>query len=190
MRIGILGGTFNPVHLGHLILAQEAAQQLSLDRVIFIPAYLPPHKGVRAKITPQERHRMVVLATRNNPRFTVSQLEIDRQGTSYTIDTLIQLRKILGQEAKLFFLAGSDSLPELSSWKEPDQLLKLVRFIVVNRPNYPVRKLPQRVKLLPMALIDISSSEIRRKVRNGLSIRYLVPETVRRYIKRKRLYCK
>ncbi len=187
LRIGILGGTFNPVHLGHLRLAEEAQEKLKLDRVIFIPAKIPPHKERKGIAGARDRFRMTVLATQDHDKLFVSAIELDRPGKSYSIDTLRQLRKKY-PAARLFFLIGSDSVPELPAWKNIDRLLELAQFMAAGRPGFTIRKLPSRIGRLAGTKLDISSTGIRELRKKGKSIRYLVPEAVRKYIVRKKLY--
>ncbi|MFH0840066.1 MAG: nicotinate-nucleotide adenylyltransferase [Candidatus Omnitrophota bacterium] len=187
IRIGILGGTFNPPHLGHIALAREAARQLELDKVIFIPALLPPHKTLKDN-NPSLRYKMAALACRNNPLFEISTIELDRNGISYSVDTLRELKKIYGASARFFFLTGSDSLKELKTWKESKKLLKLTYFVVAKRPGFPMRGTKRGMTVLNAPLLDISSSVIRKRVKKSLSIKQLVPEAVRKFIKDKGLY--
>lgn len=186
-RIGILGGTFNPPHLGHFVLAQETLKKLKLDKVIFIPTYIPPHKKIKSN-NAYMRYKMVALACRGNPRFELSKIELEKGSVSYSVDTLRKLRNKYGKNAELFFIIGSDSLNELRSWKDIDEVLKLANFIVANRPGFPVKKLKRKVKLIEIASLDISSSMIRDRLRHSQSIRYLVPESVRKFIMKHRLY--
>ena len=188
MRVGILGGTFNPIHIGHLILAEESVWRLRLDRLIFIPTYIPPHKKIEGKVGAEDRHRMVCLATRYNQKFEVSRIEIEKRRKSYSIDTLRCFRKDYGPKAKIFFITGSDSLKDLFSWKDVKQVLKLAKFIVARRPGYSFRKISKHVNLMPLPGIAVSSSELRRRLRQGRPIRHLVPEAVRNYIIKKKLY--
>ncbi|MCK4248564.1 MAG: nicotinate-nucleotide adenylyltransferase [Candidatus Omnitrophica bacterium] len=191
MKIGILGGTFNPVHLGHLILAQECQQKLKLDKVVFIPAKIPPHKTRRMIIDAQDRYQMLKLALRGNPDFEVSRIELDRQGTkSYSVDTLSLLKKKWGDEVNLFFITGADALAELHSWKDMDKIFKIARFIIATRPGYCLKNAPAKVKAVAIKAIDISATDIRRRIAGGKSIRYLVPDVVRRHIEKKKLYRK
>lgn len=186
-RIGILGGTFNPPHLGHLVLAQESLRKLRLDKVIFMPTYIPPHKKVRDN-NAYMRYKMAILACKGNPKFEVSKIEIKKRSVSYSVDTLKRLRKKYGEDAELFFIIGSDSLNELDKWKDVNEVLKLANFIVANRLGFPTKKLKRRVKLIEMPALDISSSMIRDRVRRSQSVRYLVPESVRKFIIQHRLY--
>ena len=188
MRIGILGGTFNPIHMGHLILADEALHKLKLDKVIFVPTLIPPHKSIEGKIKPQERLKMIELAIKENPSFASSTFEIDSKKRSYSIDTLRRFRKVYGQDAQLFFLTGSDSLKDLFSWKDVNEIFKISKFIVANRPGYPVNEVPKEVETVVITPIEVSSEDIRHRVREGRSIRYLVPEKVRKFIITKKMY--
>ena len=188
MRIGILGGTFDPVHMGHLILAQEACEKLKLARVVFIPCYTPPHKEANQVADPEDRYRMVVLATQSNPSFEVSRTEIDRGGTSYSVETLRELKERLGEATELFFIVGSDSLDELISWKDVNEIFRSANFIVAQRPGYPIKELPELAKVMRISSFEISSTGIRQRIREAESIRYLVPDPVREYIIEKKLY--
>jgi nicotinate-nucleotide adenylyltransferase len=188
MRIGILGGSFNPIHVGHLVLAEEAKEKLSLDKVIFVPAYIPPHKKDEELAEPNDRFKMVELAVRGNSSFEVSAFEIDAKTTSYSVETLKALKKKCGEGANLFFVTGADSMGELFSWKEIDQIFKLSHFIVANRPGYTIANVPAGVDVVTITSLEISSSLIRKKIKEGGSIRYLVPEPVREYIIARRLY--
>lgn len=188
MRIGILGGTFNPIHIGHLILAEDAIGKLMLDRVIFVPAYLPPHKEIEDGPRAADRLAMVRLAIEGNPRFEVSSIEIDARKKSYSIDTLKIFKGMYGDGAKLFFLTGSDSLKDLFSWKDVEEIFKISKFVVAHRPGYPVENVPKEVETVVITPIEVSSMDIRRRLNEKRSIRYLVPEPVRQYIIEKRLY--
>lgn len=187
MRIGILGGTFNPIHIGHLILAEEAREKLLLDRVIFVPTYLAPHKDNSDVTTAQDRYRMIKLAIKTNKHFTVSDIEIKRGGRSYTSDTLKEFRKIFLRE-ELYFIIGSDLLKYLDEWKDLDQILALVKFIVATRPGYPLEKIPGYISKVAIRAIDVSAYEVRRCIKEGLSFRYLVTDSVFNYINKKKLY--
>ena len=186
-RIGIFGGTFNPPHLGHLVLAQESLRKLKLEEVIFIPARIPPHKEIKDN-NANMRRKMVALACRDNPQFKVSGIEFKRRAVSYSVDTLRRLRKRYGKNAELFFITGSDSLNELESWKNIDEVLKLSNFVVAVRPGFPATKLKRKVKFIEIPALDISSSMIRDRVRRSRSIRYLVPGPVRNFIIKHGLY--
>ena len=189
-RVGILGGTFNPIHIGHLLIAQDALEAARLDRVLFIPSAAPPHKPLADNVSAAHRLRMVKLAIAGDSRFGVDELEIRRGGKSYSVDTLTELRR-RHPRAEFHFIIGADSLSELHLWKNARQLVKLCRFIAVARPGHVAR--PARLSGLRYQLLDahpcgVSSREIRQRVAAGKSIRYLVPDAVRRYIARHKLY--
>jgi nicotinate-nucleotide adenylyltransferase len=187
MKIGILGGTFNPIHLGHLILAEEVMEKLNLDKIIFVPTYLPPHKD-NSDIAPAlDRFKMVKLAIKGNERFSVSDIEIKRKGRSYTIDTVKEFKKLYPND-ELYFICGSDLLNYLDSWRDLDEILKLINFVVATRPGYPLDKIPAHIQRIDIRAIDISGFVIRQAIKNKKSFRYLVPEAVYRYINKRGLY--
>lgn len=188
MRIGILGGTFNPVHNGHLILAEEISFKLKLDRVVFIPTFIPPHKSRQGIIEAKDRYNMIKLAIRNNLKFSIFDIEIKAKAKSYTVETLNKLKSEVYNKDKLFFITGSDSLKELSSWKDLDKIFKLAKFVIVRRPEYPLKSPPKEAICLDITQIGISSSLIRNRIKNKKSIRYLAPEKVREYIIKNNLY--
>ncbi len=198
MRVGILGGTFDPIHLGHLVAAQEVLYDLQLDRVLFVPAGEPPHKQPGGASPATHRARMVELAIASNPGFGLSLVDVKRPGKSYTVDTLRILQEELGPSAQLFFIVGMDSLAELPTWKDPAQLISLCRLVVVNRPPYPpvdvslleetVPGISSRVDTVNMPGIAIAASDLRRRVARGAPIKYQVPEPVEQYILENGLY--
>ena len=196
MNIGVLGGTFDPVHIGHLIVAEEARIKLGLREVLFVPAGQPWRK-LDHNITPAvHRVEMVRRAIADNPHFKLCTLEVERPGPSYTVDTLTMLQKQLGSKASLFFILGRDTLAELPLWKEPEKLVQLCRLVVAPRLGSKDLKhletaipgLLDKVIQLDMPVIGISSSEIRQRIAQGLSIRYLVPDKVAEYIAKQKLY--
>ncbi len=187
MRIGILGGTFNPIHIGHLILAEETREKIGLEKIIFMPAYLPPHKVSSDIAAAQDRLKMVRLATAGNAFFSVSDIEIKRDGRSYTIDTVKEL-KLLYPKDELYFIIGSDLLAYLEEWKDLDEIIKLLKFIVATRPGYPLEKIPSHIATIPIRAVDISGFEIRKAIKEKKSFRYLVPEKVFDYVKKYKLY--
>jgi len=198
MNIGILGGTFDPVHVGHMAVADEAISRLGLDEVLFIPAGKPYLKA-DVRILPVEyRLKMVKLAIAGKPCFKLSTIEIERKGPTYTVDTIAELRRRFGAGDELFFIFGWDKLIEMSEWHQPGRLISLCRLVAVPRVGYPlpdlnsleaaIPGLSQRVIMLDKPEIDISASMIRERVRQGLSISGLVPEAVERYIKEYGLY--
>ena len=190
MRIGLLGGTFNPVHLGHLLLAEGAKRYLSLDLLLWIPAHLPPHKNMEARVSPEDRARMVELAIQGHSAYRLSRVELDRPPPSYTIDTVKQLQEQLpGRGNEWFLLVGSENARELPRWREFPELRSRVRFVAIPRPGDPVEgHLPSGAKRLLITTANISSSNIRQRVRQGLEIRHLVPEAVGRFIEEKGFY--
>ena len=197
MRVGVLGGTFDPIHIGHLVAAEEVRVQLGLDRVVFVPAGLPPHKLTDDVSSVDHRLAMVKLAIASNPYFTVSRVDIDRFGPCYTVDTIELLRDEWGSDVELYFIMGSDSLADVLTWHNPQRLIRLCRLAVVERPGYRVdveeleRLLPgitSRVHFINSPQLDISSTDIQRRVREGLSIKYQVPEAVEDYIYEHELY--
>ena len=187
MKIGILGGTFNPIHIGHLILAEEAREKLALDKLVFVPAFLPPHKDNSDLAPASDRYRMIRLAIGGNRYFCVSDTEIKRDGRSYTIDTIRAFKKIYPDD-ELYFVIGSDLLKYLDEWKDLSEILKMVKFIVATRPGYPLEKIPSYISTMAIRAVDISAFEIRSCVKESKSFRYLVPDAVYEYIRRKRLY--
>jgi len=197
-RLGLLGGTFDPIHYGHLIAAQSAAEELSLDQVLFIPCGIPPHKDMATVAPAADRHALTRLATEDNPLFQVSTVELDRPGPSYTVHTLDQLTALYPDD-RLFVVVGLDAFAGVAGWYESERLFRLAEFVVVSRPGYNGTLLEeslgalapwQRERVLSVSIpsLDISSTELRDRVRRGRSIRYLVPEAVRHYIKENRLY--
>ncbi len=187
MKIGILGGTFNPIHIGHLILAEEAREKLGLDRIIFVPTNLPPHK-LNGYIAPAKlRYEMVKRAVKSSRYFSVSDLEIKRDGRSYTIDTVKRFKNLYPGD-ELYFIIGSDLLKYIDEWKDLSEITSLVKFVAATRPGYALEKIPSYIATLPIRAVDISGFEIRQAIKNNKSFKYLVPETVFKYITRKGLY--
>jgi len=198
VNIGVIGGTFDPIHNGHLIVAEEARTRLALAEVLFVPAGQPWLKADSRISVAEHRLEMVRLAVTDRPYFKLSPVDIERSGPSYTVDTIAELQSQLGVEAELFFILGWDSLAELPQWREPSRLISLCRLVAVPRPGYPPPDLKslevtttgisQRVILLDKPGVDISATVVRQRVAPGLSIRHLVPEVVNRYIKQHKLY--
>jgi len=197
-RVGILGGTFDPIHYGHLAIANEAAYVLDLDPVLFAPAGQPPHKHGEPVSPAELRVAMTALAIADNPRFRLTRIDVDHAGLSYTVDLLVRLREALGPDPELFFILGMDSLLEIRSWHQPERLFQLCQVVATTRPGYPVadlaalaRDIPAsagRVILLRAPGLDIAASELRERVVRGLPLRYLVPPEVEAFIARHRLY--
>lgn len=190
MKIGILGGTFDPIHEGHLTLARESVKQFDLDKVLFVPAHIPPHKRKDEEISrPSYRARMVELATVEEPRWELCDLELRRPGVSYTVDTLRELRKTFPSPHELFFMAGADSLQDIQNWKDPEEIFKLSEWVVAPRPSFMMpNPLPPRVHWLNMPLMDISASELREKIRKGEDVSRWIPSKVLTYIQQTKIY--
>jgi len=198
MKIGALGGTFDPVHNGHITIAEEVRIRLGLDLVYFIPAAQTPLKEECLILDAEYRVEMIRLAIAEYPYFELSMIEIERPGPSYTADTLEELRGKLGSGGEIFFIIGWDSLAQLPQWKEPTRIIKAGKLVAVSRPGYTlpdmnaleseIPGLTQKLKILDTPGIDISATEIRRRIVQGVSINQLVPEPVEEYIKKNRLY--
>jgi nicotinate-nucleotide adenylyltransferase len=190
-RIGIMGGTFDPIHHGHLVAASEVAHFFSLDEVIFVPTGQPWQKNGRDVSAAEDRYLMTVIATASNPRFSVSRVDIDRPGETYTIDTLRDLRAERGPETEFFFITGADALAMMISWRDADELFKLARFVGCTRPGHQLSMtgLPdEKISLIEIPALSISSTECRNRVRAGDPIWYLVPDGIVQYISKRRLY--
>jgi nicotinate-nucleotide adenylyltransferase len=186
MKLGLLGGSFNPIHHGHLITATRAAEAVKLDRVLFIPSALSPLKNGRDLAPAADRAAMLRTALRGHPLFEPCDLELRRGGVSYSVDTLRELK--LRTRAHLYWILGADASRLLPRWKSIDDVRRLATFIIVSRPGErSPRRMPRQLAV-EAPLLEISSSEIRERVRKGLSVRYLVPDSVERYIRRKGLY--
>jgi nicotinate-nucleotide adenylyltransferase len=197
VHIGVLGGTFDPPHIGHLIVAEEARERLGLEQVLLVPVGQPPHKPDREISPPEHRAAMVGQAIAGNPHLALSRVDLDRSGPCYSVDTVRLLREAMGAHTEIDFIIGADSLRDLARWRQPERLIRMCRVVVLRRPGYPIhwaqidRQLPGAsalIQTLEAPQIDISSSAIRERVRRGRSIRYWVPEVVRRYIHEQRLY--
>ncbi|MCR5334975.1 MAG: nicotinate-nucleotide adenylyltransferase [Synergistes sp.] len=195
-RIGIMGGTFDPIHNGHLLAADEAHAALGLSEVIFVPTGQPPHKANQKVTSAEERYIMAEMATANCPYFTVSRIEIDREGESYTIDTLRTLHSMPEYKDVLFyFITGLDAVLNIMTWKNPEEIIQMCSFVAVSRYGYShnrVELLPQelRDKIIPLEipLLAISSTELRERIRTGRSIKFMVPAAVEQFIMKKSLY--
>jgi len=191
-RIGVMGGTFDPIHNGHLVAASEVGHVFGLNEVIFVPTGQPWQKGDRDVSAAEDRYLMTVIATASNPRFSVSRVDIDRPGETYTIDTLRELRAERGPATEFFFITGSDALTRLLTWKDADELFRLAHFVGCTRPGHHLTDdgLPDgRVSLIEIPALAISSTACRERVRAGAPIWYLVPDGIVQYISKRRLYC-
>ncbi len=184
-RIGILGGTFDPPHHGHMVMAEYVYNEMELDEIWFIPSHLPPHKQ-KAAVSSEERRQMVEQAVKGNDHFKVSPVELDRKGKSYTIDTMQELTRA-NPEVKFYFIIGGDMVESLSQWHNIEKLRKLVQFVGVKRPGYDWNE-SSPVYHVEIPLLEISSSLIRERASVSKSIRYLVPDNVYHFIKEHRLY--
>lgn len=197
MRIGVFGGTFDPIHLGHLVAGQEVCSRLDLEKVLFVPTGVPPHKLNEQITAVEHRLAMVELAIASNPCFELSRVDVDRPGPSYTVDTLQLLLAQWPSSTKPYFIMGLDSLAEITTWHRPERLIQLCRLAVVGRPGYnadlteleaALPGISSRIECVPMPWLEISSTDLQRRVRQGISIKYLVPEAVEKYIYQHGLY--
>ncbi|SCZ77196.1 nicotinate-nucleotide adenylyltransferase [Acidaminobacter hydrogenoformans] len=200
-RIGLMGGSFDPIHYGHLVLAEEMRSKLSLDKVIFIPVGRAPHKRAEQMTKPRQRYDMVMLATLDHPNFEVSAIEIEREEVTYSFETVAHIAKNSAPGDEFYFIAGADALMELETWRSVEVLLKMVTFVGAARPGTDQQELIQKmeqlrqrygasIKLVELPELDISSTDLRRRVRLGLSVKYLMPESVSLYIGKHKLYLK
>ena len=198
-KIGIFGGTFDPIHYGHLITAEHVREKFDLNKVLFIPVGTPPHKNARQVTAAEHRYNMVYCAVKDNPVFEVSRIEVDRIGYTYTADTLSQLEQSYGPDVEFYFIIGADVVSELLTWKDTEKVFRLCNFIAVFRPGYEREQFLEqigflkktfsaRIHTMDVPLIEISSTEVRSRKRNNLSIRYLIPQAVEQYIYNNKLY--
>jgi nicotinate-nucleotide adenylyltransferase len=194
-RLGVMGGTFDPIHHGHLVTAEAALWAFGLAEVVFVPTGQPWMKSDREVSPPEHRYLMTVIATSSNPRFWVSRIEIEREGPTYTVDTLQELRRTAEEDIELFFITGADAMLEILNWKDPGEVLSLAHFIAATRPGYDIARFEAEapdshstVSVLDVPALAISSTDVRRRVREGEPIRYLVPEGVETYIRKFGLY--
>lgn len=193
--IGIMGGTYDPIHFGHLLIAAAALEQFSLEEVIFVPSALSPHKQNKTITSPEIRYEMTLLATLDNARFSVSRVEIERGGLSYTIDTVKYFQEKY-PEHRIYFITGADTILDIAFWKSPEELMQKVYFIAAQRPGYTLdglnsefyRKYSDRIFFLEIPQIGISSTEIRKRIKTDKSIKYYLPAQVETYIIKKGLY--
>jgi nicotinate-nucleotide adenylyltransferase len=194
-QLGVMGGTFDPIHYGHLVTAEEALHQFGLDEVLFVPTGAPWMKEHEVVSPAEDRYLMTVIATASNPRFRVSRAEIDREGPTYTIDTLRDLREETGGDADLFFITGADAVLEIFQWKDPGEMFDLAHFIAATRPGYDIAAFEKHaanhhpgITVMNIPALAISSTDIRDRVAAGRPIRYLVPEGVNSYVQKAGLY--
>jgi nicotinate-nucleotide adenylyltransferase len=197
LRLGIMGGTFDPVHFGHLVTAEEALVQFNLDRVVFMPTGRPVRKTHRYVSSAEDRYLMTVIATASNPDFEVSRMEIDRPGNTYTVDTMTQLRETYGAATELFFISGADAVREILTWKDAERFAELCTFIAATRPGFdpevgspPASSgvVTPKVESMEVPALAISSSDIRARGATRRPVRYLLPEAVAAYIQKNGLY--
>ncbi|KRC35445.1 MULTISPECIES: nicotinate-nucleotide adenylyltransferase [Oerskovia] len=189
-RLGVMGGTFDPIHHGHLVAASEAAARFGLDEVVFVPTGKPSFKQHQKVTAPEHRYLMTVIATASNPRFTVSRVDVDRPGLTYTVDTLRDLRA-QRPDADLFFISGADAIEQMLTWKDADDLWKMAHFVAVSRPGHQlsVEGLPPGVvSTLEIPALAISSTDCRQRAEAGQPVWYLVPDGVVQYIAKHGLY--
>lgn len=192
--LGVMGGTFNPIHHGHLVAAEIIRDEFKLKEVLFLPSGKPPHKENDEIVSPEHRWIMTLLAVTGNERFSVSTIEIKRGGESYTRDSLLELKKLYGNGTETYFITGADAIADISTWHRTEDLPKLAKFIAVSRPGYKLdlEKIDSRFRkstfLMEIPALVISSTDIRNRIRKGKTIKYLVPEAVERYIYKHRLY--
>ncbi|GAA2755470.1 nicotinate-nucleotide adenylyltransferase [Actinopolymorpha rutila] len=192
-RLGVMGGTFDPIHNGHLVAASEVQADFDLDEVIFVPTGQPWQKGARQVAEAEDRYLMTVIATASNPRFSVSRVDIDRPGLTYTVDTLRDLRAARGPDAEFFFITGADALTQILTWRDVDELFQMAHFVGCTRPGhtFEIDELPEdAVTLLEIPALAISSTECRERVAAGRPIWYLVPDGIVQYINKRRMYLK
>lgn len=200
-RIGILGGTFNPIHMGHLIMAEEVCKHHHLSKIIFIPAYIPPHKYVKDLTEAHHRYEMIKAAISEKSKLEVSDIEIKREGRSYTIDTVQEILDHYGKDSEVFLIMGADSLNELELWKNIKRLSQLCHFVIINRPGFKTEVSARLLEIIgsdkmsdmerlriEIDPVDISSTDIRKRVNGGGEIKGLIPEGVEAYIKEHGLY--
>ena len=198
MKIGVFGGTFDPIHIGHLIVAEEARYKLELEKVIFLPAGRPWFKSDRKITDGKLRLEMIKHATKDNPLFDVSDLELNREGSTYSVESIPKLKDDLGGNVDLYFLIGVDALADIHKWKQPAKLMEMCQIVGLTRPEYAdfdwtdidrkVVGASERIRIVEVSRIGVSSTDIRMMVQNGISVRYLVPDTVVRYIEERGLY--
>jgi nicotinate-nucleotide adenylyltransferase len=187
-RVALFGGTFDPVHIGHLLMARTAMEAMKFDRVIFIPSCVPPHKKSQTLFSPHDRLRMVELAIAGCPKFEVSDFEIKKGGRSYTVDTARYFRGLFPSRVRLYFVVGGDAINQVDTWKDSGEIKKICTFVSVNRPGYLRGPAKLSYRSVTMSGIDMSSTEIRKRILAKKSVQYLVPDSVLKYIRSNHLY--
>ena len=193
-KLGIMGGTFNPIHQGHLVAAEFIRDEFKLNEVLFVPSGKPPHKNNNEIAPPEHRWMMTVLATASNEHFSVSSLEIERVGESYTRETILQLKKIYPENMECYFITGADAIAEISTWHKTEDLSQITKFIAASRPGYELdiksidSRFQQCTYLMEIPALTISSTEIRKRIKERKTIKYLLPEAVEKYISKNKLY--
>jgi nicotinate-nucleotide adenylyltransferase len=192
-----MGGTFDPIHYGHLVTAEAALWKFGLDEVVFVPTGQPWMKEHREVTPAEDRYLMTVIATASNPRFSVSRIDVEREGPTYAVDTLQELRRKAEEELELYFITGADAILEIFRWKDPEEVLSMAHFIAATRPGYDIARLEKaapashsNISVMDIPALSISSTDVRRRVEEGEPIRYLVPEGVHAYIHKMGLYRK
>ena len=190
-RVGVMGGTFDPIHHGHLVAASEVAASFDLDEVVFVPTGSPWQKVDRRVSAAEDRYLMTVIATASDARFSVSRVDVDREGPTYTVDTLRDLRAEVGDDVELFFITGADALGAILTWRDPAEVLRLAHLVGVTRPGHELADpgLPEgSVSLVEVPAMAISSTDLRARVASGAPVRYLVPTSVEHYVHEHGLY--
>ncbi|MCX5777224.1 MAG: nicotinate-nucleotide adenylyltransferase [Candidatus Firestonebacteria bacterium] len=189
MKIGLLGGTFDPIHLGHLLAAEDIMKLCRLDKIIFIPSARPPHKNEKYLTSAKDRYKMVALALKAFPDFEISDYELKKAGKSFSIDTVRYFKAKYSEKNKIYFIIGADIVEQLSGWKSWKKLIKEVNILIMSRPGFKVTKKAKKIGTpVEIRCVDVSSSGIREMIRKGLPPAFMVPETVEKYIYEKQLY--
>jgi len=195
LRLGLMGGAFDPIHFGHLFIAAAAKEKFGLDKILFMPSGRPPHKQRRGAATGEDRFAMTAMAIASNPDFEISRMEIDRKGYSYSVDTVSSLLEKYGADTQIYFITGADAILEVDTWYQAERLLSMCRFIAAARPGFNMEgleRLPEkwreRISQMETPVLEISSTGIRSRVEQGHTIKYLLPEKVEEYIYSHGLY--
>ena len=195
LRLGLMGGAFDPIHFGHLFIAEAAAEKFGLDKVLFVPSGRPPHKRRLGSAGAEDRYAMTKLAIASNPKFAISHIELDRTGYSYSVDTVSAFLQEFGMDTQIYFITGADAILDVATWYEAEKLLYMCRFIAATRPGFDLNgllKLPEhwreKISQMETPLLEISSTDIRSRVAEGRTIKYLLPEEVEEYIYSHGLY--